>query len=645
MVINMSKKTFYVTTPIYYASANVHIGNTYSTIVCDTARRFKDKMGYDTRFLTGMDEHGLKIQQAAEKLGETPQQHVDKVAEETQKLWQALNISNDDFIRTSQVRHTKRVQEAFEYMLKNDDIYLSQYEGSYCVSCETFWTKTQLGDSQVCPDCGKPVTTAHEEAYFLRLSKYQDWLLDYINQHPDFIQPESRKNEVVSFVKSGLEDLCVSRTTFTWGIPVPSNPRHVIYVWIDALLNYITALGWHSDDDSLYQKYWVNGDEVYNVVGKDIVRFHAVYWPIMLHCLDALPKHFHVYAHGWILMKEGKMSKSKGNVVYPLDVKDRYGLDPMRLFLIHEMPVGNDAIFTYDLFIEKFNVMLANDLGNLVSRSLSMINKYENGHVEAGKEVSDLSKELETVMAQSVNDYQEAFTEFRFQDGIDAIFTLVSAANKYIENSAPWKLAKDESQAELLKDCLYHLSETIRLVGSMIEPVMPETTQAIYQELGLENGDLSCQALVYGYVKETNVVKEPVILFKRLDKEAELAYQASKLKDPRSTPIKPEITYDDFAKLDLRIAKVLDCKKKEGSEKLLVFTLQVEDQTRTILSGLQKYYKPEDLIGKNVIIVANLAPRKMMGMMSEGMILSASCKEDQVEILEVKDTDTFGKVS
>lgn len=642
--MEQKKKTFYVTTPIYYASGSVHIGNTYSTIVADTIRRFKAREGYDTRFLTGMDEHGLKIQQASEKAGETPQAHVDRIARQTAELWRYLNISNDDFIQTSEKRHTVLVQKAFEQMLAQDDIYLGQYEGMYCVSCEAFWTKTQVGDAGVCPDCGKPLVKASEPAYFLRLSKYQDWLLDYIATHPDFIQPESRRNEVVSFVKSGLEDLCVSRTTFSWGIPVLSNPKHVVYVWIDALLNYITALGWSTTDDGLYQKYWKNGDEVVNIVGKDIVRFHAVYWPIMLKALGALPEHFHVYAHGWILMKEGKMSKSKGNVIYPRDVVERYGLDPFRLFMMHEMPVGNDAIFSYDLFVEKYNVMLANDLGNLVNRTLAMVNKYQAGLVTPGKTASPFSAALESEMDKDVSAFRAAFTEFRFQDGIDCAFALVDKANKYVDSAAPWTLAKDPANAEELKDVLYHLFETLRLVAGILAPVMPDTAKDITAMLGLA-ADTDNDTLVFGRTASATVTKTPKILFQRLDKDAELAYQASRLKDPRSTPLKPEVTYDDFAKLDLRVGKVLSCTRKAGSDKLLVFRIQIEDEERTILSGIGKTYAPEDLVGKSVVVVANLKPRKIMGETSQGMILSAESGEDHLELLTLAETDTFGKVS
>ena len=516
------KKRCYVTTPIYYASGRVHIGNSYSTVVADAYARYHRLKGDDTFFLTGMDEHGLKIEEAAKKKDQSPQEFVDEIADFTNDLWKNLKITNDDFIRTSQERHVKVVQDVFEKLLESGDIYLGAYEGWYCTPCESFWTDTQVGENHVCPDCGREVHKAHEECYFLKLKKYEQQLLDFIKENPDFIQPETRKNEVVSFIESGLEDLCVSRTTIKWGIPVRSNPKHVVYVWIDALTNYISALGYSSDDDTKYQKYWLNSDEVIHVVGKDILRFHAIYWPIMCMALN-IPITFKVYAHGWILMKEGKMSKSKGNLVYPMDVVNRYGLDALRYYLVKEMPLGNDGLFTWERFIERYNVDLANDLGNLVSRSISMINKYFGGTVvKNDKSYFTFDAELEEVAKKAIEDYQKQFEAFHFQDGLEAIWTLISRANKYIDETMPWALAKDESKKNELNDVLYHLYEVLRLVSIMIIPVMEDSAKIIASELCVKAEDLTFDSLYFGKVKEAKVVEKAEVLFKRLNMNEEL---------------------------------------------------------------------------------------------------------------------------
>ena len=515
------KKTTYVTTPIYYASGNVHIGNSYSTIVCDTFARYNRLKGNDTYYLTGMDEHGQKIETEAKKRNITPQQLVDEVANNTKKLWENLKITNDDFIRTSEERHSKVVQDLFERMLASDDIYLGEYEGDYCMFDEAFFTKTQMKEEGVCPDCGRKTTKVKEEAYFLRLKKYEGRLLDFIETHPDFIEPETRRNEVVSFIKQGLEDLCVSRTSFSWGIPVKSNPRHVIYVWIDALANYVTALGYGSNDDSLYQKFWVNGDNVCHVIGKDILRFHAVYWPIMLMALN-IPINFKLYVHGWYLRKDGKMSKSIGNVVYPMDVVNNYGLDALRYYLVREMPLGSDAIFSYDRFFEKFNVDLANDLGNLVSRSISMINKYQQGKVtKPVKSFNSFDEDVEKLTGEVINSYHNNFTNFLFQNGLNEVWNLIRRANKYIDETTPWSLAKDPARKEELSSVLYHLYEVIRVVAIMLNPVMPDASKTILTELGINELD-SFAGLAYGFTEEAMVTDAPVILFKRLDIEEEL---------------------------------------------------------------------------------------------------------------------------
>ncbi|HHU55079.1 MAG TPA: methionine--tRNA ligase [Acholeplasmataceae bacterium] len=512
----------YVTTPIYYSSGKVHIGNSYTTIACDVFARFHRLSGNDTFYLTGMDEHGQKVEEAAGKLGKDPQAYVDEIAESTKALWKRLHISNDDFIRTSEKRHVKIVQEIFEQLQKQDDIYLGEYEGNYCVACESFFTKSQLNENDTCPDCGKPTTVVKEEGYFLKLKKYEQDLLNYIYENPDFIQPESRKNEVIAFIKQGLEDLCVSRTSFSWGVPVLSNPKHVVYVWIDALSNYLTALGYKTTNDEKYQKYWVNGDEVVHVVGKDILRFHAIYWPIMLMALK-VPIKFKLYAHGWVLMKEGKMSKSKGNVIYPDDVISRYGVDPLRLYLVSEMPLGNDAIFTYERFVERYNTLLANDLGNLVSRTITMINKYFDGNVYKPKQnYFDVDESIEKMIEEVKEKYLEYFSNFQFQNGVNEIWKLISRANKYIDETTPWILAKDENKKEELNSVLYHLFEVLRVVAIMINPIMPSTSDIIFEELGVNKESQNIDSLQYGLTETSKVVEKPIVLFKRLKWEEEM---------------------------------------------------------------------------------------------------------------------------
>lgn len=633
-------KTCYVTTPIYYASGNVHIGNSYSTIVCDTFARYNRLKGNDTFFLTGMDEHGQKIENTALKQGVTPQALVDQIAKETSDLWKELEITNNKFIRTTDDFHVDSVQKAFEKMLANDDIYLGSYEGNYCVSCESFFTKSQLGEGGTCPDCGRPTKLVREESYFLRLKKYSKKLLDFINANPDFIQPESRKNEVISFIESGLEDLCATRTSFKWGIPVTSNPKHVVYVWIDALMNYLTALGYNQADDKDYQKYWVNGDEVVHVVGKDILRFHAVYWPIMLMALD-IPIKFKLYAHGWVLMKEGKMSKSFGNVVYPRDVKNRYGLDALRYYLVREMPLGNDAIFSYDRFIERYNSDLANDLGNLLSRTVAMINKYFGGTVTKPNEyVFAESKEVAKMTNEVIEKYNNNFSNFRFQNGLIEVWSLIGRANKYIDETTPWVLAKDVANKAKLNEVMYVLYEVLRNVAIMISPVMTYACEKMYASLNV--GELNkFEYLTFGIAETVCVNQTSEVLFKRLDVKAELEYQESLKVKPLI--LKDEISIEDFAKLDLRVGEVIECKKLEKSDKLLVSKVKIENEVKQIVSGIANYYKPEEMVGKKVVVVANLKPVKLCGTLSEGMILAASTK-DKLEVIELKNMDEYAVV-
>lgn len=636
----MKKKTCYVTTPIYYSSGSVHVGNSYTTIACDAYARFHRLNNYDTFFLTGMDEHGLKIEEAAKKKGITPQELTDEIALDTQKLWKELNITNDYFIRTSDKKHMRIVQKLFEKMLANGDIYLGSYEGDYCVSCESYFTKTQLGEGGTCPDCGKPTRKVKEECYFLKLSKYQDKLLEFIKSHPDFIEPETRRNEVISFVESGLEDLCVSRTTFTWGIPVLSNPKHVIYVWIDALSNYLTALGYTEDDEN-YQKYWVNGDKVVHVVGKDILRFHAVYWPIMLMALG-VPINYKLYVHGWILMKDGKMSKSRGNIVYPRDVINRYGLDSLRYYLLREMPLGNDAIFSYDRFIERYNSDLANDLGNLQSRTISMINKYFGGSISKPISLSsDYSKDLQKVINESFANANNYFSNFRFQNGLIELWNIIHRANKYIDETTPWILAKDESKKELLNEVMYMLYESLRIVLIALQIIMPDTTKQMLDELNCQEEDRTFDKAKYGLYNNIKVIEKVEIIFKRLDVKAELEYQESK--KVKKVELKPEISIEDFEKIDLRIGKVLEAKKVEKSEKLLVLQVKIEDEVKQIVSGIAQYYKPEELIGSNVVVCANLKPVKIRGVESNGMILCAVDKES-LEVIKTLKKGEYSKV-
>jgi len=516
-------KNCYITTPIYYASGNVHIGNSYSTIACDTFARYHRLKGDDTFFLTGMDEHGQKIENAAANNNVSPQDFVNKIAQDTKELWKNLNVTNDDFICTSEERHTKVVQDIFEQLLAQDDIYLGHYEGDYCVPCEAFFTKTQLNEDGTCPDCGRKTIKVQEESYFLRLKKYEKQLLDYIKANEDFIQPASRRNEVISFIEQGLEDLCVSRTSFKWGVPVKSNPRHVVYVWIDALSNYITALGYGSDDTEKFEKFWLNNDQLYHVIGKDILRFHAIYWPIMLMALN-IPINFKLYVHGWILMKEGKMSKSIGNIVYPMDVVNEYGLDSLRYYLVKEMPLGNDGLFSWDRFIERYNVELANDLGNLVSRSISMINKYFDSNVtKPSKIYFEEEKDFESVIANSVAKTQKYFDNFEFQNGLNELWAIVRRANKYIDETAPWVLAKDEAKKEELNSVMYHLYEALRIVAILVQPVMPDASNVILEELGVSEENKQFSKLEYGVIEQAIVTKTPIVLFKRLDVQKELA--------------------------------------------------------------------------------------------------------------------------
>lgn len=642
----MEKETFYISTPIYYPSDKLHIGHSYTTVAADAIARYKRIKGYDVMFLTGTDEHGQKIGRKAEELGVTPKQYVDNIVAGIKDLWKMFNISNDKFIRTTDDYHVAAVQKIFKQLYDKGDIYKSEYEGWYCTPCESFWTETQLNDGK-CPDCGRPVERTKEESYFFRLSKYQDKLLEFIESNPEFIQPVSRKNEMINnFIKPGLTDLCVSRTTFDWGVPVTFDEKHVVYVWIDALSNYITALGYGSDDDSLYQKFW---PAQVHLVGKEIVRFHTIIWPAILMALG-LPLPKQVYGHGWLLLEGGKMSKSKGNVVDPVVLINKYGVDAIRYFLLREVPFGSDGVFSNEALISRINTDLANDLGNLLSRTVTMIEKYFGGVIPAEREEGEFDEDLKNTVLGSVAKAEELIEKFQFSNALAEIWKGVSRANKYIDETAPWILAKDDSRRARLAAVMYNLAETLRIVSVMIQPFMPDTSPKIQAQLGLESKEF----LEWDSAKSWNItpngtkVKKGDIIFPRIDMEKELADIAkiaeenrkkseAESKKVQTVPFKEEVTIDDFSKLDLRVAKVLECEKVKGSDKLLKFILDLGCEKRQVVSGIAKYYEPEKLVGKQVIMIANLKPVKIRGIESQGMILSAV--NDKTEELKVTTVD------
>ncbi|MDB7100433.1 methionine--tRNA ligase [Enterococcus mundtii] len=654
------KETFYITTPIYYPSGKLHIGNSYTTIACDAVARYKRLMGFDVFYLTGVDEHGQKIEKKAEELGVEPQEYVDKMAADVKKLWKTLDISYDKFIRTTDDYHKAAVQKIFDRLLEQGDIYLGEYEGWYSVSDEEFFTETQLAEVYKDEDgkviggkapSGHEVELVKEESYFFRMSKYADRLLEYYEEHPEFIQPESRKNEMINnFIKPGLEDLAVSRTTFSWGINVKNDPKHVVYVWIDALSNYITALGYGSEDDQLFQKYWPAD---VHMVGKEIVRFHTIYWPIMLMALDIpLPKK--VFGHGWLLMKDGKMSKSKGNVVYPEMLVERYGLDALRYYLLRAVPFGSDGVFTPEDFVSRVNYDLANDLGNLLNRTIAMINKYCDGMVpDYASLVTPFDSELSTTAANVVGRYHDAMEKMEFNTALAEIWVLISRANKYIDETEPWVLAKDEEKKKELESVMIHLAESLRITAILLQPIMTETPTKIFNQLGLDAETMNLEGLHFGeFPSGTKVVAKGTPIFPRLELEEEIAYIQAKMSegtqtnedsvkwDPEETELvltkEKQIKFDVFEKVELKVAEVINCQKVEGADKLLQFRLDAgDDQDRQILSGIAEFYPdPSELIGKKLVIVANLKPRKMRGLISQGMILSAEAADGSLQVIE-----------
>ncbi|WP_323693824.1 methionine--tRNA ligase [Staphylococcus pseudintermedius] len=655
----MVKDTFYITTPIYYPSGNLHIGHAYSTVAGDVIARYKRLQGFDVRYLTGTDEHGQKIQEKAQNAGMSELDYLDGMIKDIKALWEKLDISNDDFIRTTERRHTEVVEKIFEKLLSKGDIYLGEYEGWYSVPDETFYTETQLVDPVYeegkivggkSPDSGHEVELVKEESYFFKLSNYTDRLLAFYDAHPEFIQPPSRKNEMINnFIKPGLEDLAVSRTSFNWGVKVPSNPKHVVYVWLDALVNYVSALGYLTDDDHLFRQYWPAD---IHLMAKEIVRFHSIIWPIILMALD-LPLPKKVFAHGWVLMKDGKMSKSKGNVMDPNVLIDRYGLDATRYYLMRELPFGSDGVFTPEAFVDRTNFDLANDLGNLVNRTISMINKYFDGELPAYQgPTHELDEEMEQMALDTVQAYHESMDKLQFSVALSTVWKLISRTNKYIDETTPWILAKDESQKAALGNVMAHLVENIRFAAVLLRPFLTHAPYQIFEQLHIHNEALhGFEGLAtYGQLTEPIMVTEkPQPIFPRLDVEAEVSYIKASMQPPKEesveeeVPAKAQIDIKDFDKVEIKAATIINAEKVKKSNKLLKIQVDLGYEKRQIISGIAQFYAPEDIIGKKVAVVTNLKPAKLMGQKSEGMILSAE-KDDVLTLISLPNAVQNGAV-
>jgi len=634
---------FYVTTPIYYPSDKLHIGHTYTTVAADAISRYKRARGYDVLFLTGTDEHGQKIQKKAESIGKTPKEYVDEIVAGIKELWNIMNISYDKFIRTTDDYHVKIVQNIFKKLYEKGEIYKGEYEGWYCTPCEAFWTERQLVEGK-CPDCGRNVELVREEAYFFRLSKYQDRLLKFYEENPDFIEPSSRMNEMVNnFIKPGLEDLCVSRTSFTWGIPVPFDEKHVVYVWIDALSNYISALGYSSEDQSEFEKYWPAD---VHIVGKEIVRFHTIIWPAILMALD-LPLPKKVFGHGWLILEGGKMSKSKGNVIDPVALVNKYGVDAIRYYLLREIPFGADGVFSNESLELRFNSDLANDLGNLVSRTAAMVEKYFGGRVPNPKLKDDADYELIDTAVNTVSNVEKFMDSLQFSNALVEIWKLIGKANKYIDETAPWRLAKDEANKPRLSSVIYNLCEAIRIISILIEPFMPDTSKKIWVQFDVDQEEKKWDtAHSWGVLKSGKLVKRAEALFPRIVQEGEKEEKKMEKSTETSNVKKEEnlITIDDFTKIDLRVAEVIKAEKVEGADKLLRLELDLGGERRQVVSGIAKHYKPEELVGKKVVLVANLKPAKLRGIESQGMILAASTDTELSIVTLERDIPTGAKV-